>query len=62
MSAANEKRVEKLHNAAHGIHKMAFSLDCSHFFGGKCPTKQYKGKESGPTVVVEAACDYNLWF
>jgi len=33
--------------------------------GEKCPTQyhgQYKGKESGLTVVVEAACDYNLWF
>jgi hypothetical protein len=21
-----------------------------------------QGKESGPTLVIEAACDYNLWF
>jgi hypothetical protein len=65
MSTADAKRVEKMHYDVHGIRGMAFSLDCSHFFGGKCPIKyhgQYKGKESGPTVVVEAACDYNLWF
>ncbi len=65
MPSANTKRVEKLHHKVHGVHGMASSLDCSHFFWGKCPTKfhgQYKGKESGPTVIVEAACDYNLCF
>jgi hypothetical protein len=61
MSPADAKRVEQMHYDAHGIHGMAFSIDCTHFFGGKCPTKyhgQYKGKESDPTVVVEAGCDY----
>jgi len=65
MSPSDAKRVARMHHEAHGIPGMAFSLDCSHFWGGKCPTQyhgQYKGKESGPTVVVEAACDYNLWF
>jgi hypothetical protein len=65
MSPVDAKRVERLHYEVHGIPGMAFSLDCSHFFWGKCPTSyhgQYKGKESGPTIVVEAGCDYNLWF
>jgi hypothetical protein len=54
MSTADAERVEKMHHNVHDICGKAFSLDCSH--------GQYKGKESGPTVVVEAACDYNLWF
>ena len=33
MSAADAKRIEKMHHDVHGIHGMAFSLDCSHFFG-----------------------------
>jgi hypothetical protein len=44
MSTANAKRVEKMHHDVHGIHGMAFSLDCSHFFGGKFPTK-YHGQQ-----------------
>jgi hypothetical protein len=65
MSRADAKCVEQMHHDAHGVHGMAFSIDCTHFFGGKCPTKyhgKYKGKESGPTVDVEAGCDYQLWF
>jgi hypothetical protein len=65
MSPADAKRVEKMHHDAHGVHGMAFSLDCTHFSWGKCPTKfhcQYKGKEKTPTVVIEAGCDYQLWF
>ncbi len=65
MSPSDAKRVEKLHHDIHGVHGMAFSLDCSHFRWAKCPMQyhgQYKGKEEGPTVVVEAGCDYNLWF
>jgi hypothetical protein len=65
MSPADAKRVGKMHHDAHGVHGMAFSLDCIHFSWGKCPTKyhgQYKGKKKTPTVVVEAGCNYQLWF
>ncbi len=54
-----------MHHDVHGVHGMAFSLDCTHFSWGKCPAKyhgQYKGKEDCPIVVVEAGCDCNLWF
>jgi hypothetical protein len=61
MSQADAKCVEQMHHDAHGIHGIAFSIDCTHFLG-KVPNGQYKGKESGPTVVMEAGCDYNLWF
>jgi hypothetical protein len=62
MSLADARRVEQMYYEVHG---MAYSIDCTHFLGGKCPMKyqgQYKGKEDGPTVVVEAGCDYQLWF
>jgi hypothetical protein len=65
MLPSDAKRVERMHYEVHGVHGLAYSLDCSHFAWGKCSTKyhgQYKGKEDSPTVVVEAGCDYNLWF
>jgi hypothetical protein len=65
MSIADAKRVEKMHHDAHGVCGMAFSLGCTHFSWEKCTTKyhrQYKGKEKTPAVVVEASCDYQLWF
>jgi hypothetical protein len=49
MSSSDAKRVERMHHEVHGVHGMAYSLDCSHFFWGKCSTKyhgQYKGKDS----------------
>lgn len=52
----------------HGKHKipgMLGSLDCMHMLWKNCPKAyagQFKGKEKKPTVVLEAACDYNLWF
>ncbi len=61
MSCADARWVENMHYDAHGVHGMAFSIDCTHFCWGKCPTKyhgQYQGKEKIPTVVVEAGCDY----
>jgi hypothetical protein len=65
MSSLDAKRVERMHHDVHGAHGMAFSLDCIHFSWGKCLTKyhgQYKVNDDCPTVVVEADCDYNLWF
>ena len=55
MSPSDAKWVERMHHEAHGIPGMAFSLDCSHFLGVNV-LHSYKGKESGPTVVIEAAC------
>jgi hypothetical protein len=34
---------------------MAFSIDCSHFFG-------QSAQPNIPTVVMQAGCDCNLWF
>jgi hypothetical protein len=65
MSPSDARRVEKLHSEVHGVRGMAFSIDCSHIFWDKCPIAhqgQYKGKEGSPTIVIEAGCDYHLWF
>ena len=40
------------------------SWDCKHFLWRNCPTRlagQYKGKENGNTVIMEAICDPNLY-
>jgi Plant transposon protein len=44
---------------------MIGSLDCMHTYWKNCPVawqQSFKGKESGPTIVLEAIADYNLWF
>ena len=55
-----------LHESQHGMKSMFGSIDCMHVFWKKnCPKGyhgQYKGKEKKPSIVLEAACDYNLWF
>jgi len=36
-----------------------------HILWINCPKGyhgQYKGKEKNPSIVLEVACDYNLWF
>jgi Plant transposon protein len=40
-------------------------LDCKHTYWKNSPVgwqQSYKGKEAGPTIVLEAICDYKLWF
>jgi Plant transposon protein len=44
---------------------MIGSLDCMHTYWKNFPVawqQSYKGKEAGPTIVLEAIADYNLWF
>ena len=60
-------RIFRLHCAVHGVNGMMGSLDCMHTRWKNCPKAwqqgSYKsGKESGPTVVLEAMSDYHLWF
>ena len=55
----------RLHKSVHKIDGMIGSLDCTHLPWDKCPVAwqgSYKnGKNHGPTLVAEAACDYHLW-
>ena len=45
---------------------MLGSLDCMHTAWDKCPVGwqgSFKnGKKKKPSIVLEAACDYHLWF
>ena len=64
LTRTDAKRVEALHARKHGIRGMVGSLDCMHIPWKNCPLAlhgQYVGKDKKPTVVLEAACDYNLW-
>jgi Plant transposon protein len=57
--------INNLHKEVHGVEGMLGSLDCMHTYWKNCPVgwqQSYKGKEAGPTIVLEAICDYNLWF
>jgi hypothetical protein len=40
MPPSNAKWMERMRYDAHGVHGMAYSLDCSHFALGECPTNQ----------------------
>jgi Plant transposon protein len=57
--------ISKLHQAVHGFDGIFGSLDCMHTYWKNCPTAwqgSYKGKEKKPSIVLEAICDYHLWF
>ena len=59
------KEIVELHQLVHGVRGMLGSLDCMHTYWDKCPKAfhgSFKGKEKRPSVVLEAACDYNLYF
>ena len=64
-TSSDLKSILSLHESQHGVKGMFGSLDCMHVFWKNCPKGyhgQYKGKEKKPSIVLEAACDYNLWF
>jgi Plant transposon protein len=59
------KNICMLHKSAHGVDGMVGSLDCSHTYWKNCPKAwqgSFQGKEGRPTVVLEALCDYHLFF
>ena len=65
--STNLKMIIILHKEHHRVNGMFGSLDCMHTRWKNCPKARQAsfktGKESGgPTVVLEALCDYNLWF
>jgi Plant transposon protein len=57
--------INKLHKVVHGFDGMFGSLDCMHTYWKNCPMAwqgSYKGKEKKPSIVLEAICDFQLWF
>lgn len=65
MTKADARRIEALHYEAHGVRGMLGSLDVKQIPWGNCPTEQkgqHEGKSNEPTLGLEAAVDYNLWF
>ena len=68
MSPPSPKQLEgiiKLHKAQHKVDGMLGSLDCSHTWWKNCPKAwqgSFQGKEKRPTIVLEAMCDYHLYF
>ncbi len=65
MTKSDARNVAKLHKNQHGVNGMAGCLDCMHIHWENCPNSlrgQHVGKEGVPTLVIEASCDYNLFF
>ena len=65
LTKSDAKKVSELHNNQHGVPGMIGCLDCMHVPWEHCPNYlrgQHVGKEGVPTLVVEASCDYNLFF
>ena len=59
------KNIVNLHKNVHKVDGMFGSLDCTHTYWKNCPkghAGSYYGKEKKPTIVMEAACDYHMWF
>ena len=64
---ADLRGITKLHKSVHrGVDGMLGSLDCMHTAWDKCPVGWQgafkNGKKKKPSIVLEAACDYHLWF
>jgi hypothetical protein len=64
-TADDLRAIEKLHKSKHRVNGMYGSLDCMHTHWKNCPKAwqgQFQGKEKKPTIVLEAICDYHMWF
>ncbi len=65
-TASDLKAICTLHRRVHGVSGMIGSLDCMLTKWKNCPMEWqgvFKGREkSMSTIVMEAVCDYNLWF
>ena len=64
--AKDLRNILSLHGRVHGVPGMLGSLDCMQTRWKNCPIgwqQSFKGRSKGmATIVLEAACDYNLWF
>ena len=59
------KAIFQLHKHQHNINGMGDSLNCMHTYWKNCAVAwegNFGGKEKTPSIVLEAARDYHLWF
>jgi len=64
-TAGDLQSILKLHKSVHKVDGMFGSLDCSHTFWKNCPKAwqgSFQGKDKKPSIVLEAICDYHLFF
>jgi hypothetical protein len=64
-TAQDLQALSGLHKQVHGVDGMFGSLDCMHTYWKNCPVawqSGFLGRNSGPTIVLEAIADYNLFF
>jgi hypothetical protein len=65
MTRRDAERVSRMHELIHGVPGYLCNLDCMHQFWKNCPKAwqgHFQGGKGKPTIVLEAASDYNLWF
>jgi hypothetical protein len=55
-----------MNSYVHGVDGIAGSIDCMHYDWLKCPKAWQgvfkRGDQKYASLVLEAACDYNLYF
>ena len=64
-TAKDLKAIVGLHKAQHKVDGMMGSLDCTHTWWKNCPTAwqgSFSGGKGKPSIVLEAVCDYHLFF
>ena len=65
-TAQDLRNITALHKRQHGVPGMIGSLDCMQTKWKNCPVgwqQSFRGRHKGmSTIILEAACDYNLWF
>ena len=64
-TASDIKSIVKLHKSQHSFDRIFWSLDCTHSYWKNCPKAWHgacKGKEHITSIVLEAICDYHIFF
>ncbi len=65
ITKSDAKNVMMLHETQHGVKGMAGCLDCMHIQLENCPyslRRKHVEKDGIPTLVLEASCNYKLFF
>ena len=62
---ADIRRIVEPHKSQHNFDGMFGSLDCTHTYLKNCPKAGhglFKGEENILSIVLEAICDYHIFF